>query len=71
MIEKERRENFLVRLFRLFHTSQTKSKKECNCFGKTGDYDIIICEIGGTVGDIDLVIGQFVNGMGIRENSIL
>ncbi len=30
-----------------------KLKNVFNCLGNTGDYDIVITEIGGTVGDIE------------------
>jgi CTP synthase len=52
VIEKKEEVSSLEKQFRLFLILQMRLKIECNCLN-SGDYDIVITEIGGTVGDIE------------------
>lgn len=53
VIEKERRGEFLGKTVQVVPHITNEIKERVQLLGKTGDYDIIITEIGGTVGDIE------------------
>ncbi|GFR72607.1 CTP synthase [Elysia marginata] len=53
VIEKERRGDFLGKTVQVVPHITDEIKYRIQILGKTGDYDIIITEIGGTVGDIE------------------
>jgi len=53
VIEKERRGEFLGKTVQVIPHITNEIKERIQIFGKTGDYDIVITEIGGTVGDIE------------------
>ncbi|WP_459211589.1 CTP synthase [Aquimarina rhabdastrellae] len=53
VIEKERKGEFLGKTVQVVPHITNEIKERIQLLGKTGDYDIIITEIGGTVGDIE------------------
>lgn len=53
VIEKERRGEFLGKTVQVVPHITNEIKERMQLLGKTGDYDIVITEIGGTVGDIE------------------
>lgn len=53
VIEKERRGEFLGKTVQVVPHITNEIKERVQILGKSGDYDIIITEIGGTVGDIE------------------
>ncbi len=53
VIEKERRGEFLGKTVQVIPHITNEIKERIQQLGKTGEYDIIITEIGGTVGDIE------------------
>ncbi len=53
VIEKERRGEFLGKTVQVVPHITNEIKERMQQLGKTGDYDIVITEIGGTVGDIE------------------
>lgn len=53
VIEKERRGEFLGKTVQVVPHITNEIKERIQIFGKTGEYDIVITEIGGTVGDIE------------------
>ncbi|HET8855342.1 MAG TPA: CTP synthase [Salinimicrobium sp.] len=53
VIEKERRGEFLGKTVQVVPHITNEIKERIQIFGKTEDYDIVITEIGGTVGDIE------------------
>ena len=53
VIEKERRGEFLGKTVQVVPHITNEIKSRIQKLGKTGDYDIVITEIGGTVGDIE------------------
>jgi CTP synthase len=53
VIEKERRGEFLGRTVQVIPHITDEIKHRIQILGKSGDYDIVITEIGGTVGDIE------------------
>ena len=53
VIDKERRGEFLGRTVQVIPHITNEIKERVQVFGKSGDYDIVITEIGGTVGDIE------------------
>lgn len=53
VIEKERRGEFLGKTVQVVPHITNEIKERIQQLGNTGDYDIIITEIGGTVGDIE------------------
>ena len=53
VIEKERRGEFLGKTVQVIPHITNEIKERVQLLGKTGDYDIVITEIGGTVGDIE------------------
>ena len=53
VIDKERRGEFLGKTVQVVPHITNEIKERIQILGKTGDYDIVITEIGGTVGDIE------------------
>lgn len=53
VIEKERRGEFLGKTVQVIPHITNEIKERIQILGKRGDYDIVITEIGGTVGDIE------------------
>jgi CTP synthase len=53
VIEKERRGEFLGKTVQVVPHITNEIKQRMQLLGKSGDYDIVITEIGGTVGDIE------------------
>jgi len=53
VIEKERRGEFLGKTVQVIPHITDEIKYRVQLLGKSGDYDIVITEIGGTVGDIE------------------
>ena len=53
VIEKERRGEFLGKTVQVIPHITNEIKERIQILGNTGDYDIVITEIGGTVGDIE------------------
>ncbi len=53
VIEKERRGEFLGKTVQVVPHITNEIKERIQILGKKGDYDIVITEIGGTVGDIE------------------
>ncbi len=53
VIEKERRGEFLGKTVQVIPHITNEIKERIQILGHSGDYDIIITEIGGTVGDIE------------------
>lgn len=53
VIEKERRGEFLGKTVQVVPHITNEIKERVQIFGKSGEYDIVITEIGGTVGDIE------------------
>ncbi|MFH0886639.1 MAG: CTP synthase, partial [bacterium] len=74
VISKERRGDFLGGTVQVIPHVTNEIKERMRKLGKEGKYDIIICEIGGTVGDIEGLpfleaIRQFRKEIG-RDNAI-
>ena len=53
VIEKERKGEFLGKTVQVIPHITDEIKHRIKILGNTGDYDIVITEIGGTVGDIE------------------
>jgi len=53
VIEKERRGEFLGKTVQVVPHITNEIKERIQLLGKSGNYDIVITEIGGTVGDIE------------------
>lgn len=53
VIEKERRGEFLGKTVQVIPHITNEIKERIQLLGNNGDYDIVITEIGGTVGDIE------------------
>jgi len=53
VIEKERRGEFLGKTVQVIPHITDEIKHRIQILGKSGDYDIVLTEIGGTVGDIE------------------
>ena len=53
VIEKERRGEFLGKTVQVVPHITNEIKERMQLLGKSGDFDILITEIGGTVGDIE------------------
>ncbi|MCE2612597.1 CTP synthase [Flavobacteriaceae bacterium D16] len=53
VIEKERRGEFLGKTVQVVPHITNEIKERIQLLGKSGEYDIVITEIGGTVGDIE------------------
>jgi len=53
VIEKERRGDYLGKTVQIIPHITNEIKRRIQILGETGNYDIVITEIGGTVGDIE------------------
>jgi CTP synthase len=53
VIDKERKGEFLGKTVQIIPHITDEIKRRIQILGETGDYDIVITEIGGTVGDIE------------------
>jgi CTP synthase len=53
VIEKERRGEFLGKTVQVIPHITNEIKERMQLLGSTGEYDVVITEIGGTVGDIE------------------
>ena len=53
VIEKERRGEFLGKTVQVVPHITNEIKERMQLLGRSGDFDIVITEIGGTVGDIE------------------
>jgi CTP synthase len=53
VIDKERRGEFLGKTVQIIPHITDEIKRRIQILGETGEYDIVITEIGGTVGDIE------------------
>ena len=75
VIEKERRGAFLGKTVQVIPHITNEIKERMQVLGNTGDYDIVITEIGGTVGDIESLpyietVRQLINELG-DENCVV
>lgn len=75
VIEKERRGEFLGRTVQVIPHITDEIKDRIKILGNTGEFDIVITEIGGTVGDIESLpyvesVRQLLWELG-RENAIV
>lgn len=75
VIEKERKGAFLGKTVQVIPHITNEIKERMQLLGSTGDYDIVITEIGGTVGDIESLpyietVRQLVNELG-DENCVV
>jgi CTP synthase len=69
VISKERRGDYLGATVQVIPHITDELKRRFSALGETGDYDIVISEIGGTVGDIESLpfleaMRQFMNKVG-------
>jgi len=75
VIEKERRGEFLGKTVQVIPHITNEIKSRMLLLGETGDYDIVITEIGGTVGDIESLpyiesVRQLIWDLG-KENALV
>ena len=75
VIDKERRGEFLGKTVQVIPHITNEIKERMQLLGKSGDYDIVITEIGGTVGDIESLpyiesVRQLIYELG-EENAIV
>lgn len=75
VIDKERRGDYLGKTVQIIPHITDEIKHRIQLLGETGDYDIVITEIGGTVGDIESLpyieaVRQLKWDLG-RENAIV
>jgi CTP synthase len=75
VIEKERRGEFLGKTVQVIPHITNEIKERMQLLGESGDYDIVITEIGGTVGDIESLpyiesVRQLIWDLG-RENTLV
>jgi len=75
VIEKERRGEFLGKIVQVIPHITNEIKERMQLLGESGDYDIVITEIGGTVGDIESLpyiesVRQLIWDLG-RENALV
>ena len=75
VIDKERKGDFLGKTVQVVPHITNEIKERIKLLGQTGDYDIIITEIGGTVGDIESLpyiesVRQLVWDLG-KENTVV
>jgi CTP synthase len=74
VISKERRGDYLGATVQVIPHITDELKRRFSALGETGDWDIVITEIGGTVGDIESLpfleaMRQFMNKVG-RQNAM-
>ncbi len=53
VIDKERRGDYLGKTIQVVPHITDEIKNNIKCLGETGEYDFVITEIGGTIGDIE------------------
>jgi len=75
VIEKERKGEFLGKTVQVIPHITNEIKERMQLLGESGEYDIIITEIGGTVGDIESLpyiesVRQLIWDLG-RENALV
>ena len=75
IIEKERKGDFLGKTVQVIPHITNEIKERMMLLGKSGDYDFVITEIGGTVGDIESLpyiesVRQLVWELG-KENTVV
>ena len=75
VIEKERKGEFLGKTVQIIPHITNEIKERMQLLGKTGEYDIVITEIGGTVGDIESLpyiesVRQLIWNLG-KENTLV
>ena len=75
IIEKERKGDFLGKTVQVIPHVTNEIKERMMLLGKSGDYDFVITEIGGTVGDIESLpyiesVRQIVWELG-KENTVV
>jgi CTP synthase len=75
VIEKERRGEFLGKTVQVVPHITNEIKERMQLLGNSGDFDIVITEIGGTVGDIESLpyiesVRQLIYGLG-EENAMV
>lgn len=75
VIEKERKGEFLGKTVQVIPHITNEIKERMRLLGDSGDYDIVITEIGGTVGDIESLpyiesVRQMIWDLG-RENAVV
>lgn len=75
VIEKERKGEFLGKTVQVIPHITNEIKERMQLLGESGDYDIVITEIGGTVGDIESLpyiesVRQLIWDLG-RENAVV
>jgi len=75
VIDKERRGEFLGKTVQVIPHITNEIKERMQLLGNSGDYDIVITEIGGTVGDIESLpyiesVRQLIYELG-EENAIV
>ena len=75
VIEKERQGEFLGKTVQVIPHITNEIKKRMQLLGETGEYDIVITEIGGTVGDIESLpyiesVRQLIWDLG-KENALV
>ena len=75
VIEKERKGEFLGKTVQVIPHITNEIKQRMRLLGDSGDYDIVITEIGGTVGDIESLpyiesVRQIIWDLG-RENAVV
>ena len=76
VIEKERRGEFLGKTVQVVPHITNEIKERMQLLGNSGDYDIVITEIGGTVGDIESLpyiesVRQLVWDLGEHNASVI
>ncbi|MBS7332052.1 MAG: CTP synthase [Weeksellaceae bacterium] len=76
VIEKERRGDYLGKTVQVIPHITNEIKRRIKLLGNTGDYDIVITEIGGTVGDIESLpyietIRQLIWELGDNNSSVI
>jgi CTP synthase len=74
VISKERRGDYLGATVQVIPHITDEIKRRFEALGQTGDYDVVITEVGGTVGDIESLpfleaMRQFMNKQG-QKNAI-
>ena len=52
-LKKERRGDFLGKTVQVIPHITNEIKERMQILGNSGDYDVVITELGGTVGDIE------------------
>ncbi|MDA0793610.1 MAG: CTP synthase [Bacteroidetes bacterium] len=75
VIEKERRGEFLGKTVQVIPHITNEIKERMQLLGETGEYDMVITEIGGTVGDIESLpyiesVRQLIWDLG-KENALV